>query len=95
MRRHIPILSSCWFSSGASATAQALNQEMASLAEKLSKALVAQGFKSVAAVDFTDLEGQSTESRSSSIGKAHGSHCVDRGSSDGGPSPHQEHSRGT
>lgn len=40
---------------------QTLNQEMSGLAEKLSKALVAQGFKSVAAVDFTDLQGQPTE----------------------------------
>ncbi len=41
--------------------AQTLNQEMSVLADKLSKALVAQRFKSVAAVDFTDLQGQPTE----------------------------------
>ena len=32
------------------------------LADKLSKALVAQGFKNVAAVDFTDLQAQPTSS---------------------------------
>jgi hypothetical protein len=41
--------------------AQSLNQEMASLAASLTKSMVAQGLKNVAAVDFTDLQGQPTE----------------------------------
>jgi len=41
--------------------AQTLNQEMSGLAGKLNKALVAQKFTNVAAVDFTDLQGQPTE----------------------------------
>ena len=41
--------------------AQSLDQEISVLAGKLSKALAAQGFKHVAAVDFTDLQGQPTE----------------------------------
>jgi hypothetical protein len=43
------------------ARAQTLDQEMSVLAGKLSRALVAQGFKHVAAIDFTDLQGQPTE----------------------------------
>ena len=43
------------------ARAQPLNQAMPALAGKLGKALAAKGFTNVAAVDFTDLQGQSTE----------------------------------
>jgi len=60
MRRFTLVLVACLAFVG-SAQPQTLNQEMAGLADKLSKALVAQGFKSVAAVDFTDLQGQPTE----------------------------------
>lgn len=43
------------------AQAQSLDNEIAGLADKIGKALVAKGSKNVAAVDFTDLEGQPTE----------------------------------
>jgi len=43
------------------ARAESLDKEMSALAGSLSKALVAQGSKNVAAVDFTDLQGQPTE----------------------------------
>ena len=43
------------------ARAQTLNQEMSGLADKLSKALVSHGFTNVAALDFTDIQGQPTE----------------------------------
>lgn len=43
------------------AGAQTLDQEITALAGKVSKALASQGFKSVATVDFTDLQGQVTE----------------------------------
>ncbi len=54
------ILSS-WLIVPSHAEAQTLNQEMAALAASLSKAIAAQGFKNVAAIDFTDLQGQPTE----------------------------------
>jgi hypothetical protein len=38
-----------------------MDQEMAGLADKIGKALVAKGCKNVAAVDFTDIQGQPTE----------------------------------
>jgi TolB-like protein len=40
---------------------QSLDKEMSALAGSLSKTLVAQGSKNVAAIDFTDLQGQPTE----------------------------------
>lgn len=43
------------------ANAQTLDKEMSGLADKVSKTLVAQGYKNVAAIDFTDLQGQPTE----------------------------------
>jgi TolB-like protein len=43
------------------ARAQSLDNGIAGLAERIGKALVAKGSKNVAAVDFTDLEGQPTE----------------------------------
>ena len=43
------------------AQAQSLDNEIAGLADRIGKALVAKGSKNVAAVDFTDLEGQPTE----------------------------------
>jgi TolB-like protein len=62
MRRKIRVvLFACSFVTAAMAGAQSLDQEMSALATKISKALAAQGFKSVAAVDFTDLQGQPTE----------------------------------
>jgi hypothetical protein len=64
MRKYFVLLLMCALATVAAegvASAQTLNEEMSGLAAKLSKALVAQGFKSVAAVDFTDLQGQPTE----------------------------------
>jgi TolB-like protein len=60
-RRLLLALVACSISRGAVAQAQTLDQEMASLAARISKSLVAQSFKHVAAVDFTDLQGQPTE----------------------------------
>ena len=60
-RQLIPVLLTCWLSAVGAARAQTLDKEMPVLADKLSKALVAQGFKNVAAVDFTDLQAQPTE----------------------------------
>jgi len=60
MRKSFLVLLACLAAAGA-AQAQTLNQEISGLADKLSKALVAKGFKNVAAVDFTDLQGQPTE----------------------------------
>lgn len=60
MRRLILLLLSCYLSTGA-ARAQSLDKEMSVLAASLTKALVAQGSKNVAAIDFTDLQGQPTE----------------------------------
>src|ERR1035437_9384467 len=51
----------CWLAPLSIVRAQTLDQEISVLAGKLSKALAAQGFKHVAAVDFTDLQGQPTE----------------------------------
>ena len=42
------------------ACAQTMDVEMAGLADKVGKALVAKGCKNVAAVDFTDIQGQPT-----------------------------------
>jgi len=61
IRKWTLVLVGCWLACAAPVRAQTLNQEMAGLAEKLSKALISQGFKSVAAIDFTDLQGQPTE----------------------------------
>src|SRR5690349_10034068 len=60
MRRLILLLLSWYLSTGA-ARAQSLDKEMSGLAASLTKALVAQGSKNVAAIDFTDLQGQPTE----------------------------------
>ncbi len=49
------------FAQNQNAGAQTLSQEMSGLAGKLNKSLVAQKFTNVAAVDFTDLQGQPTE----------------------------------
>ena len=49
------------FAIAGTALAQTLDLEIAGLADKLSKALVAKGAKNVAAIDFTDLQGQPTE----------------------------------
>ena len=57
----ISALLSCWFATAAVGRAQTLDQEMSGLADKMGKALVAKGCKNVAAVDFTDLQGQPTE----------------------------------
>jgi len=62
IRKFSSLLVVAWFvTAGVVARAQTLDQEMSKLADKLSKSLVAQGFKSVAALDFTDLQGQPTE----------------------------------
>jgi curli biogenesis system outer membrane secretion channel CsgG len=50
-----------WLTTTGMARAQSLDKEMSALAGSLSKALVAQGSKNVAAIDFTDLQGQPTE----------------------------------
>ena len=60
-RKLISALFSCWFATAAVGSAQTLDREMAGLADKLSKALVAKGCKNVAALDFTDIQGQPTE----------------------------------
>jgi hypothetical protein len=55
------VLLACSVSTVGTAYAQTLDQEMPGLADKIGKSLAAKGSKSVAAVDFTDIEGQSTE----------------------------------
>src|ERR1019366_1370104 len=57
----IGVLLTCWFGTVGAVPAQTLDQEMSGLADKLNKALVAKGCKNVAAIDFTDLQGQPTE----------------------------------
>jgi len=61
MRKLISMLLVCWFAMAGVAGAQTLDQEMSRLADNISKSLVAQGYKNVAAIDFTDLQGQPTE----------------------------------
>jgi hypothetical protein len=61
MRKLISMLLVCWFAMAGVASAQTLDQEMSRLADNISKSLVAQGYKNVAAIDFTDLQGQPTE----------------------------------
>jgi TolB-like protein len=61
LRKFIFVLLACWFVATGTARAQSLDQEMSRLADQISKSLVTQGFKSVAAIDFTDLQGQPTE----------------------------------
>lgn len=61
MRKFIFMLLVSWFVTSGVAQAQTLDQEMSGLADKISKSLVAQGYKNVAAIDFTDLQGQPTE----------------------------------
>ena len=51
----------CSFLALSTAGAQTLDKEMVGLASTLSKSLASQGYKNVAAVDFTDLQGQPTE----------------------------------
>jgi hypothetical protein len=57
----ISVLLVGWFATAAVAPAQTLDLEISGLADKLSKTLVAKGAKNVAAIDFTDLQGQPTE----------------------------------
>lgn len=57
----ISALLACWLATTGVARAQSLDRELSMLAASLSKALVGQGSKSVAAIDFTDLQGQPTE----------------------------------
>jgi TolB-like protein len=59
--RLISVLLVCCLGTVGIAQTQSLDDEIARLADKIGKALVAKGSKSVAAVDFTDLEGQPTE----------------------------------
>lgn len=60
--KFIPGILVCWLATAGAVCAQTtLDQEMSGLAAKLSKSLVAQGNKNVAAIDFTDLQGQPTE----------------------------------
>jgi len=61
MRKFISLLLACWLAAAGVARAQSLDKEMSALAASLTKALVAQGSKNVAAIDFTDLQGQPTE----------------------------------
>lgn len=61
MRKFISLLSLCWLVTTGVGRAQTLDKEMSALAANLTKALVAQGSKNVAAIDFTDLQGQPTE----------------------------------
>ena len=56
----IPLLA-CLLAMGGQLHAQSLDQEMAGLADRVSKALVSKGFKNVANLDFTDIQGQPTE----------------------------------
>src|SRR5438067_56659 len=58
LRLSLVILSATFGRTGA---CQTLDREMSALAIKISKSLSDQGYKSVAAVDFTDLQGQPTE----------------------------------
>ena len=60
MRKFSFLLLVCLTISGAT-RAQSLDKEMPALATSLSKALVTQGSKNVAAIDFTDLQGRPTE----------------------------------
>jgi hypothetical protein len=59
--RLISVLLAGWFATAGTAPAQTLDLEISGLAGKLSKALVDKGVKNVAAIDFTDLQGQPTE----------------------------------
>ena len=61
MPKCISLLLACWLVTAGVAHAQSLDQEMPALAANLTKALVAQGSKNVATIDFTDLQGQPTE----------------------------------
>lgn len=54
------LLAFCFVLSG-TLYSQSLDSEIPKLANKISKALVAQGYKNVATVDFTDLQDQPTE----------------------------------
>lgn len=54
-------LLACYCAIAGAAHAQVMDQEMSGLAGKLNKALVAKGFKNVANLDFTDIQGQATE----------------------------------
>ena len=57
----LAVLLACCVLAVGTAYSQTMDDEMAGLADKISKALVARGCKNVAAVDFTDLQGQPTE----------------------------------
>jgi len=54
----IPVLFAGWFAVAGLAPAQTLDLEVSGLAGRLSKALVDKGAKNIAAIDFTDLQGQ-------------------------------------
>jgi hypothetical protein len=60
-RNTLAMLLAFWLGAMGVAGAQTLEQEMSGLAGKIGKSLASQGFKSVAAIDFTDLQGQPTE----------------------------------
>ena len=55
------VLLACCVLAVGTAYSQTMDDEMAGLADKISKALVARGCKNVAALDFTDIQGQPTE----------------------------------
>lgn len=61
MKKLISALLLCWFATMAVGRAQTLDKEMAGLADRIGKAMAAKGCKNVAALDFTDLQGQPTE----------------------------------
>lgn len=61
-KKFLLVLLVFWFASAGGARAQtSLDHEMSGLAAKISKSLVTQGYKNVAALDFTDLQGQPIE----------------------------------
>lgn len=59
--RIAPVLLLAFITTATVSRAQTLDSEMANLAGRISKALVSQGFKNAAAIDFTDLQGQPIE----------------------------------
>jgi hypothetical protein len=57
----VSALLAAWIAVASGAHAQSLNQEIAGLADRINKSLVAQGYKNAAALDFTDIQGRPTE----------------------------------
>src|ERR1017187_9418824 len=55
------LLTCCVVTVGTANAQTTMDQEMAGLADRIGKALVGKGCKNVAAVDFTDIQGQPTE----------------------------------